>query len=288
LIDAAALMLHDIPDVRQKYTQRDTMLYALGLGLGRRSSSSYEQEMRFVYEKALAALPTMGLVLGYPGLWMAQPGTGIDVKRMLHGGQVIRISKPLPVAGEVIGTSKVLSVVDKGAGRDAVVVTRRRVVEAATGDLLCELDVISVLRGQGGFGGENTGAVAFPAIPDREPDWVDHFGLDERAALIYRLSGDLNPLHVDETLAASLGFRQPILHGLCTLGTAVCRVAHVSLDWDVDRIASVEARFTAPTYPGQQLRTDVWRTEGGLRFRCFTMGDGGSCVLDNGGISLRH
>jgi acyl dehydratase len=102
------------------------------------------------------------------------------------------------------------------------------------------------------------------------------------------LSGDLNPLHVDDDLAASVGFKQPILHGLCTMGAAVCRVAHVSLGWDVDRITSVEARFTAPSYPGQRLRTEVWRSEGGLRFRCFTEGEGGKCVLDNGGVSLRH
>jgi hypothetical protein len=154
-------MRHPIPEVRQKYTKRDTMLYALGLGLGGRSSISYADEQRFVYEKDLQAIPTMGLVLGYPGLWMADPATGIDVKRLLHGAQIIRLSRPLPVEGEVIGKSKVISIVDKGPGRDAVVVTRRQVIDAAREDLLCELDIVSVLRGQGGFGGDASGAVVF-------------------------------------------------------------------------------------------------------------------------------
>jgi acyl dehydratase len=263
------------------------MLYALGLGLGRRSSASYAQELRFVYEKGLAALPTMGLVLGYPGLWMADPATGIDVKRLLHGGQVIRIARPLPVEGEVIGTSEVVAIVDKGAGRDAIIVTRRRVTDAITNELWCELDVISVLRGQGGFGGESHNPVSYPTIPEREPDWIDKLELDERAALIYRLSGDFNPLHVDDALAASVGFNQPILHGLCTLGTAVCMVSRAALAWDVDRIASVEARFTSPTYPGQRLRTEIWRVDDGLRFRCFTVDGKDTCVLDNGGITLK-
>lgn len=286
MIDPDALLRHEIPVVRQKYQKKDTMLYALGLGLGRRSSVSYAHELRFVYEKELAALPTMGLVLGYPGLWMADPATGIDVKKMLHGGQIVRLAKPLPVEGEVIGTSKVVSIVDKGPGRDAVVVTRRQVSDAASGALLCELDVISVLRGQGGFGGNNTGAITFAAVPEREPDYVNHWDIDERAALIYRLSGDFNPLHVDDALAASVGFRQPILHGLCTLGMAVCMVSRAALDWRVEQVRSVEARFSAPTYPGQRLRTEVWRHEGGLRFRCHTEGANDTCVLDNGSISL--
>lgn len=264
------------------------MLYALGLGLGCRSSASYAQETRFVYERELAALPTLGLVLGYPGLWMADPATGIDVKRLLHGGQVVRVSKPLPVEGEVIGKSKIISIQDKGPGRDAIVVTRRQVSDATNGEILSELDVISVLRGQGGFGGDNTGAVVFATTPDRAPDYIDHWNIDERAALIYRLSGDFNPLHVDEALAASVGFRQPILHGLCTLGIAACMVSRAAFDWRVERIRTVEARFSAPTYPGQRLRTEVWRHEGGLRFRSFTEGDGGTCVIDNGSISLNN
>lgn len=287
MIDPVALLAHPIPTVRQVYTQRDTMLYALGLGLGRRSSPTYADELRFVYEKNLAALPTMGLVLGYPGLWMADPATGIDVKRLLHGGQVIRIARPLPVAGEVIGESRVLSVVDKGPGRDAVVVTRRDVSDAGSGELLCQLDVVSVLRGQGGFGGGTTGTLSFASIPDRKPDHVARCTLDERAALIYRLSGDYNPLHVDEALAANAGFRHPILHGLCTLGTATCQLSRAALQWQVDCIACIEARFSAPTWPGQRLRTEVWKEGGDLRFRCFAEdGDTDTCVLDNGRISL--
>ncbi|WP_198087543.1 MaoC/PaaZ C-terminal domain-containing protein [Variovorax sp. E3] len=286
MIDPERLLRHPIPEIRQKYSRKDTMLYALGLGLGRRSSPSHAQEMRYVYEKELSALPTMGLVLGYPGLWMGDSATGIDVKRMLHGAQVVRLSKPLPVEGEVVSTSAVISVVDKGPGRDAVVVTRRRVVDTRRDELLCELDVVSVLRGQGGFGGSPSGAPTFAAIPERSPDLVDHWDLDERAALIYRLSGDFNPLHVDEALAQSVGFAQPILHGLCTLGSAVCSASRAALGFEAERIRMVAARFTAPTYPGQRLRTEIWRAEGELLFRCHTEGEGAACVLDNGSISL--
>lgn len=286
MLDPDRLLRHPIPVVRHTYTRKDTMLYALGLGLGRRSSPSHTQEMRFVYEPQLAALPTMGLVLGYPGLWMADPATGVDVKRMLHGAQVVRVAKPLPPEGDIIGTSKVISIVDKGPGRDAVVVTRRDVTDAATGELLSQLDVVSVLRGQGGFGGDSHGAPRFATIPDRAPDWVDHWDIDERAALIYRLSGDFNPLHVDDALAASVGFRQPILHGLCTLGMGACTVARAALAWEVERIGHVEARFTSPTYPGQRLRTEIWRADGGVLFRCWTDEPQGTCVLDNGSITF--
>jgi len=286
VIDPERLMRHPIPEVRQKYTARDTMLYALGLGLGRGSSASCAQEMRYVYEKELSALPTLGLVLGYPGLWMADLATGIDVRRLLHGAQVVRLARPLPAEGDIVGTSAVVSIVDKGPGRDALVVTRRRVIDTVKDELLCELDVVSVLRGQGGFGGVATGAPVFAAIPDRAPDLEDHWDLDERAALIYRLSGDFNPLHVDDALAKSVGFARPILHGLCTLGSAVCSVSRVALGFETERIGAVAARFTAPTYPGQRLRTQVWREHGELRFRCFTDGEGAGCVLDNGSISL--
>ncbi|MDT4867190.1 MaoC like domain protein [compost metagenome] len=131
-----------------------------------------------------------------------------------------------------------------------------------------------------------TGAPVFAGIPERAPDLVDHWDLDDRAALIYRLSGDYNPLHVDDALAISVGFPRPILHGLCTLGSSVCSVSRAALRFETQRVNAVAARFTAPTYPGQRLRTEIWREEAELRFRCFTEGEGAACVLDNGSISL--
>lgn len=286
MIDPDRLIRHPIPEIRHQYTRKDTMLYALGLGLGRRGSQSYAQELQYVYEKQLVALPTMSLVLGYPGLWMGDPATGIDVKKMLHGAQIVRLSKVLPVEGTVVGRSNVVSIIDKGPGRDAVIVTRRQIIDAVNDDLLSELDIVSVLRGQGGFGGAAAGAPVFATIPDRNPDWIDYWDLDERAALIYRLSGDFNPLHVDDALAASVGFSRPILHGLCTLGASACSASRAALKWETTRVRSVAARFTAPTYPGQRLRTEVWAEEGELRFRAHTEGEGAACVIDNGSISL--
>jgi len=281
--DRERLLAWQIPDVRHAYTRRDTMLYALGLGLGQDPLDP--AQLRYVYDKGLQALPTMAVVLGYPGLWMADPDTGIDCARMLHGEQGLELFAPLPAAATVIGRTRVVDVIDKGVDKGAIVRTRRDVHDADSGTLLCRLTATSVLRGNGGFGGPNTPLPAPHALPQRAPDHVAECRTSPRAALIYRLSGDGNPLHADPAAARAAGFERPILHGLCTFGIAGTALLAHGCDHDASRLRAMRARFTAPVFPGETLRTEIWRDGAQLSFRT-TAAERGIVALNNGWAQL--
>jgi len=281
--DRDRLLAWPIPEVRHTYTRRDTMLYALGLGLGQDPLDP--AQLRYVYDEDLQALPTMAVVLGYPGLWMADPGTGIDCTRMLHGEQGLELFAPLPAAGTVVGRTRVVDVIDKGAGKGAVVLTQRDVVDADSGALLCRLSATSMLRGNGGFGGPNTPLAAPHALPARAPDHVAEHRTSPRAALLYRLSGDYNPLHADPAAARAAGFERPILHGLCTFGMAGAALLAHGCGHDAARLRAMRARFTAPVFPGETLRTEIWRDGTQLSFRT-TVAERGAVALNNGWACL--
>lgn len=254
--DYDRLMNWPIPEIRQTYTRRDTMLYALGLGLGHDPLD--ESQLRFVYEDGLRTLPTYPVVLGYPGFWMSHPDTGIDAVRLVHGEQGIVLHKLPPPEGEVIGRTRVTSIVDKGEGKGMLVYTERRVTDASTGELLATLPSTTFCRGNGGFGGPTGPVPPVHELPTRQPDISITLKTLPQAALIYRLSGDYNPLHADPRIAKAAKFERPILHGLCTLGVA----GHALLQaagYEAERLASIHARFTAPVYPGESLTTDIWR-----------------------------
>jgi hypothetical protein len=161
-IDPEALRQWPIAEIEHTYTARDTMLYALGLGCG--GDPLDENQLRFVYEGRLQALPSMSVVLGYPGFWIGDPATGADWKKVLHGEQVIEIFKPLPTAATVIGKSRVTGLFDKGKDKGAVLVSERDVVDKSTGDVLCRLTSTTMLRGDGGFGGPS-GPLVSPRCP---------------------------------------------------------------------------------------------------------------------------
>jgi acyl dehydratase len=285
-IDRNRLLEWTFPDVRQSYTARDTMLYALGLGLG--SAPLDPAQLRFVYEEGLRALPTMAVTLGYPGFWLSDPNTGVDWKKLLHGEQSIEMLQPLPSAGAVIGRTRVIDVIDKGEGKGALVYTERQILDEVSGDLLCRQTSTSFLRADGGFGGPS-GPVRPPhPIPERAPDTEIAWRTLPQAALIYRLSGDYNPLHVDPAVARSGGFDRPILHGLCTFGIAGYAVMLGAAGGDPDRIRSVALRFTTPVYPGETVVTQIWHTEDDtVAFRCrvaerdITVVNNGRAVLQN-------
>ena len=209
------LMAWPFEDVRHRYTQRDTLLYALGIGLG--ADPTNEAELRFVYEKDLLALPTLPVVLGYPGMWMKDPATGIDAVRLVHGEQGLRIHRLPAPEGEVIGRTKVTGLIDKGPGKGALVYTERTVHDAACGELLATLSSTTFCRADGGFGGPTGPVKAVHELPARTSDHSLDFATQPRAALIYRLSGDYNPLHAEPAVARAAGFERPILHGLATV-----------------------------------------------------------------------
>ena len=266
--------------VEQDYTERDTILYALGCGLG--ADPLDEAQLRFVFEEPeLLALPSMAAVLSPPGFWARHPDSGIDWVRILHGEQAMEIHKPLPAAAKVAATTKVTDIVDKGAGRGALLFVQRTVRDVGTGEPLATLRSTTFARGDGGCGGTMETAPAPHPIPDRVPDRVCDLPTAPNSALIYRLSGDPNPLHASPSVARAAGFDRPILHGLCSWGVAGHAILKTWCDYDPVRIRSMALRFSAPVYPGETIRTEMWRDGNIVSFRARAA-ERDTVVLNNG------
>jgi len=265
MLDYHKLKNHDLGLVTHTYTQRDTMLYALGIGMGMDPLDA--QQLPFVYEKNLRMVPSMVAVLGGPGTNWRDEKFGIDWVKLVHGEQRIRIFKPLPVAATVTATNKIVSLTDKGAGKGAVMMTERTLYEMGSAEPLASTTQIAFLRGNGGFsavsGVSDPGPDSLPAVPDSKPDIEVELPSLQQSALIYRLSGDYNPLHVDPEVARAAGFSKPILHGLCTFGMAAHAVLKACCGYDGERIKSMAMRFTAPVYPGETVAFQIWRGASG-------------------------
>lgn len=253
---AADIMAYRVPEIEQELTAKDCMLYALGLGLGGDPLS--EQELRFVYEKDLRVLPTMASILAHPGFWMRNPDTGVDWQRVVHGQQAISIHKSLPSSARLKGASRVIGVEDKGPEKGAVVHTLREISDLESGDLLATAIQTVLCRGNGGAGSAGDCIPAVSPPPDEAPLAIHEMQTLPRQALIYRLSGDLNPLHADPAVASAAGFSRPILHGLATFGIAGYAILATVANHTVDRLTGMTARFAAPVFPGDCLRTDIW------------------------------
>jgi acyl dehydratase len=243
------------------------MLYALGLGFG--ADPMDAQQLRFVYEDGLKALPTMAVVLAHTGQWSKNPDTGINWKLLLHGEQGLVIHKPLPAAGTVVGRTVIEEIIDKGKDKGALIYSRREISDKETGVLLASSSSTSFLRGDGGFGGPSGPTKPVHSLPERAPDMVCDIKTLPQAALIYRLSGDYNPLHADPEIAKAAGFPRPILHGLCTFGVAGHALLRTLCAYDPARLKRMHLRFSAPVFPGETVRTEIWREAGGsFGFRC--------------------
>ena len=278
------LMAWPFEDVRHRYTQRDTMLYALGIGLG--ADPTNEAELRFVYEKNLVALPTLPVVLGYPGMWLKEPDTGVDWVRLVHGEQGLRLHRPVPPEGEVIGRTRVTGIVDKGPGKGALIYTERTVLDAASGEPLATLTSTTFCRADGGFGGPAGPVKAAHELPERASDHGVDFATQPRAALVYRLSGDYNPLHAEPAVARAAGFERPILHGLATYGIAGWAITQSVCGGDPAAVQSIDVRFSSPVYPGETIRTEIWIEGKVVSFRARAV-ERDIVVLNNGRAELR-
>ncbi len=278
-INYEKLLNYPIPEVRQRLRWQDVALYNFSVGLGQDPMD--ERQLDFLYEKRLKAMPSMPVVLGAPGFWSREPDTGINWKQILHGEQGLVLHRPLPVEGEVIGRSRVTGLVDRGEGKGALMYSEREVVDAGTGEKLATLTSTSFLRGDGGFGGPS-GPVKRPhPEPERAPDLTLDLATRPEQALVYRLNSDLNPLHIDAAVARDAGFPRPILHGLCTFGT-VCHALLRSLcDYDTARFGRMDLRFSSPVFPGETIRTEIWREEGGGAFRARVV-ERDKMVVSNG------
>jgi len=273
----AELLRLELPEKRFRYDQRDCMLYAVGVGLG--SDPLDRGQLSFVYEKDLKAMPSMATVIAWDDSWM--DAVGLDLPNTLHGEMRLRLDRPLPTAAEVTSRVRIKGAWDKGADRGAVLLVETTITEADGGDRLCTLESVAFARGDGGFGGPEGNPAPLPRVPERAPDAVETMPILRQAALIYRLSGDRNPLHCDPGFAAQGGFPEPILHGLCTWGHACHAVLRACCDYRPERINSFAARFTAPVYPGETLKTEIWREGGRTQFRTFAV-ERELLVLDRG------
>ena len=286
-IDYDRLMNWHFPPVRHTLTKSDCILYALGVGLG--GDPLDAAQLRFVYEDGLAALPTMAVVLAYPGFWVKDEATGIDWLRVVHGEQAITLHRPLPVEGELLGHSRVTGIVDKGAGKGAILYSERRISDAASGELYATLAMSTFCRGDGGFagpgGGPNGPSWAVHPIPGRPAEFVCDLPTLPQQALLYRLNGDLNPLHADPAVARAAGFARPILHGLCTLGVVGHALLRTCCDYDPARLRSLALRFSAPVFPGETIRTEMWRDGEIVSFRARAV-ERDVVVLNNGRMEI--
>ena len=278
------LMALEIPPAEQTYGPKDCMLYALGIGLGHDPMN--EDELPFVYEKNLKVLPTMAAVLGYVGFWARDRDTGIDWLKMVNGEQGVTLHRPLAGQGTVVGNQRIVEVIDKGAGKGALVLSEREVTDKATGELIATVTQTSFCRADGGFGGPPRQAPEPHPIPQRAPDAVCDIATRPEAALIYRLSADRNPLHADPAVAKQAGFPRPIMHGLGNFGIAGHAVLKTMCGYDPGKLASFACRFSAPVFPGETIRTEMWRNGAVVSFRSSVV-ERDVVAINNGRAEVR-
>lgn len=243
------------------WSDRDVLLYHLSLGAGRDADA--DPELRWTFERDLQVLPTFAMVAGQgPSAGDASgpagldlPGIDVDLRRVLHAGQALTVHRPLPPEGTALVGSRVAHVWDKGK---AAVVVLETSATSAGGDPLWTTQMQIWIRGEGGFGGE-PGPETPWAQPDRDPDHVLTTTTEPGQALLYRLNGDLNPLHADPGFAAAAGFDRPILHGLASYGIVAKALVDGLLDGDATRLRALSVRFAGSLFPGESLATSVWR-----------------------------
>ncbi|BCW90579.1 hypothetical protein sos41_37510 [Alphaproteobacteria bacterium SO-S41] len=268
------------------YGDRETMLYALGIGFGRDPMN--EAELPFVYEGVndpnyLKTVPTMATVLQWGG--GAMRDSGINYLMVVHGEQRIQLHRPLPSAGTVISDEKVIGAFDKGAGKGAVIVTEKKIRLKGTNEPLVTLISSTFARGDGGFGGPTAGAPEPHPIPERAPDATYETDIIPNQTFIYALSGDRNPLHRDPKIAKLAGFEKPIIHGLCTYGTTCRAIITNVMDHASEKITGYDVRFSSPAYPGEAIAVDVWKDGNIVSFRARVPARGVT-VINNGKCTL--
>jgi acyl dehydratase len=259
----------------------------VGVGAG---ASDAHDELAFTTENSHGlpqqVLPTFAVVLGAHGgdgepVAPVQGAPEIPLAQLLHGEQTVTLHGALPPSGTAVLTGRIAAVRD--TGRHALVENVAELRDDVTGEVLAETVSSMIVRGEGGFGGQPAPASPW-ALPERPPDVARSYATRRDQALLYRLSGDRNPLHSDPWFARSAGLERPILHGLCTYGFAGRALLHEVCGSDPDRFGSMSARFTQMVLPGDTLDVDIWRTDGGAVFRA-SVGD--RVVLDRGTFGLR-
>jgi len=268
-------------DIAVRYGPQDCILYALGIGLG--MDPLDPGQLKFVYERGLEAFPTLAVVLGWPGR-MTDPEFGLDETMVVAAELKVTLARPLAASDVLMARTRVEEVVDRGAGGPAVIMVKRE-LSTTDGTLVARVDSNLLARKHGGFGGKVTVLPDPPAMPARAPDFVCDLPTPPNLSLIYRLTGDENPLHVDPARAAAAGFPRPILHGAATFGIAAHAILR-QLNYRTEKLVSIGARFSRPVFPGDTIRTEIWRDGKSLAFQCRAEGRP-DIMLTNGRATLR-
>ena len=278
------LLALKIPDVERSYTERDPIFYALSLGLGQDPVNT--DELPFCYEENIKVLPTFPVVAAQPGFWARELDTGIDWVKVVHGEHDLVLHEPMPARATVTSHTRVIEVIDKGPGKGALVISQRTLNDKATGSLYATITQTTFCRGDGGFGGPPRTAPEPHTLPTRAPDAVCDLVTRPEMALLYRWNADMNPLHADPAIAKAAGFPRPILHGLATFGVSGHAILKTMCGYDPGRFKSMAVRFSSPVYPGETIRTEMWRDGAIVSFRARVV-ERDVVVLNNGRTQIR-
>jgi acyl dehydratase len=269
--------------VRHSWDSSDAILYALGVGAG---AVDPLDELSFTTENTNGVdqrvLPTMAVVLGAGGGGAFASIGSFNPAMLVHGEEAIELHGEIPVDGEVETVGEITGIYDKGKG--ALVELRSVSTDTATGLPLFTVTMSAFIRGEGGWGGDRGPSGPKNPPPERDPDHEQAYVTRTDQALVYRLSGDRNPLHSDPSFAAMGGFDRPILHGLCTYGFTGRALLHRLCEGDPARFRAMEGRFSSPVLPGERLTVRMWETGAGEAL-FQTTGDDGRVVLDGGKLT---
>lgn len=282
-LDYDELMATEIIDLPLSYDNSEAILYALSIGMARNPLDS--KELPYVYEQGptFKVVPTLATVL-VPDMF--PPGLGWDFTQVLHSEQRMQLYRPLPEKADILINKRVSAAYDWGPRKGALLLFEAEGRLASDDTVLFTLGCTVMARGDGGFGGPMGKGPRPHRAPRRDPDLSCDIETREDQALLFRLTGDRNPLHADPAVATEAGFEVPILHGMCSYGIACRAVLKTICDYDYTLIESFDARFTAPVFPGDVITTDMWQ-DGNVVSFCCSVKDREQIVLRNGKCILR-
>jgi acyl dehydratase len=273
-----------LPSVTREYGPENLILYALGLGYGENRLD--REELRFVYERDIKAVPSICSVMCRSSAWLRDPEHGIDWKRVTHAEEAFIVHRTIAPKGRIRGSFEITSIEDKGPSKGALLHLKRELHDADNGGLVAVTRSVLLLQGDGGRGGFGAPPPPVRFLPELAPDRIERLRVSARAALIHRLNGDLNPLHVDPDAARLAGFDRPVLHGLCTSGMACRAILSAYCAHNPEMLRGMSVRFTKPVYPGENLQLEFYERSELIEFRARVVErnvivlDGCSAILD--------